>query len=133
MNIEKIEGIGPAYAAKLAKAGIKTVNGLLKKGADPAGRKAISEESGVSGDKVLDFVNMADLFRIKGVSSQYAELLKGTGVDTVKELAQRNANNLHEAMASTNKQKKLVRLVPSAKVVARWVEQAKNLPRVVNY
>ncbi|HED10144.1 MAG TPA: DUF4332 domain-containing protein [Caldithrix abyssi] len=133
MNIEKIEGIGPAYAAKLAKAGIKTVNGLLKKGADPAGRKAISEESGVSGDKVLDFVNMADLFRIKGVSSQYAELLKGTGVDTVKELAQRNANNLHEAMVSTNKQKKLVRLVPSAKVVARWVEQAKNLPRVVNY
>ncbi len=133
MNIEKIEGIGPAYAAKLAKAGIKTVNGLLKKGADPAGRKAISEESGVSGDKVLDFVNMADLFRIKGVSSQYAELLKGTGVDTVKELAQRNANNLHEAMVSTNKQKKLVRLIPSAKVVARWVEQAKNLPRVVNY
>ncbi len=133
MNITKIEGIGPANAEKLAKAGIKTVAAMLKKGASPAGRKEIAEASGLSKDKVLDFTNMADLFRVKGVSTQYAELLKGAGVDTVKELAQRNADNLHATMVSVNAEKKLVRLVPAKSQVASWVQQAKELPRVVNY
>ncbi len=133
MNIVKIEGIGPSYASKLAKAGIKTVSGLLKNGASGNGRKLIADLSGISKEKVLDFVNMADLFRVKGVSSQYAELLKGAGVDTVKELAQRNPENLFNAMVETNQAKKLVRLVPAQSKVTDWVAQAKALPRVVEY
>ena len=133
MNIVKIEGIGPSYAAKLAKAGIKTVYGLLKNGATSNGRKLISDLSGISKEKVLDFVNMADLFRVNGVSSQYAELLKGAGVDTVKELAQRNPENLFDALVKTNQTKKLVRLVPAKSRVVDWVAQAKELPRVVEY
>lgn len=133
MNIVKIEGIGPSYASKLAKAGIKTVHGLLKNGATSNGRKLISDLSGISKEKVLDFVNMADLFRVKGVSSQYAELLKGAGVDTVKELAQRNPENLYGTMTETNQAKKLVRLVPAKSRVTDWVAQAKELPRVVEY
>ncbi len=133
MNIEQIEGIGPANAKKLAKAGVKTVNAILKKGATPQGRKEIAQASGISEEKVLDYVNMADLFRIKGVSTQYSELLKAAGVDTVKELAQRNAQNLHQTMVETNAAKKLVRLVPAKSMVTRWVSQAKKLPRVINY
>ncbi len=133
MNIERIEGIGPANAAKLAKAGVKTVNGLLKHGATSKGRKVIAEKSGISAEKVLDYVNMADLFRVKGVSTQYSELLKAAGVDTVKELAQRNAENLHATMVETNQAKKLVRLVPAKSNVISWVKQAKELPRVIEY
>ncbi len=133
MNIAKIEGIGPSYASKLAKAGIKTVSGLLKNGATSNGRKLISDLSGISKEKVLDFVNMADLFRVNGVSSQYAELLKGAGVDTVKELAQRNPENLFNTMVETNQAKKLVRLVPAKTRVVDWVAQAKELPRVIEY
>ena len=133
MNIGIIEGIGPSYASKLAKAGVKTVNGLLKNGASSNGRKLIADLSGISKEKVLDFVNMADLFRVNGVSSQYAELLKGAGVDTVKELAQRNPENLFNAMVETNQAKKLVRLVPAQSKVTDWVAQAKELPRVVEY
>ena len=133
MNIERIEGIGPANAEKLSKAGIKTVGAMLKKGATPKGRKEIAEKSGLSKEKILDFVNMADLFRIKGVGTQYSELLEAAGVDTVKELAQRNADNLHKAMVETNQAKKLVRVVPAKSQVSDWVAQAKKLPRVVEY
>ncbi len=133
MGIDKIEGIGPAMAEKLQKAGVRSVAGLLKKGADPKGRKEIAEKAGISEAQILKWVNMADLFRIKGVASQYAELLEAAGVDTVKELAQRNAVNLRKAMESVNSQKRLVRVLPSADAVASWVQQAKELPRAVSY
>ena len=133
MSIEKIEGIGPANAKNLANAGIRGVATLLKKGADPKGRNAIAQESGLSSSLILKWVNMADLFRVKGVSTQYAELLEAAGVDTVKELAQRNAENLHKAMVETNAAKKLVRQTPGLANVQSWVQQAKSLPRTVSY
>lgn len=133
MSIEKIEGIGAANAAKLAKAGIRGVGGLLTKGKTPKGREEISKASGISASVILKWVNMADLFRIKGVGTQYSELLEAAGVDTVKELAQRNADNLHKAMVDTNNKKKLVRQAPSLDGVKDWVAQAKKLPRAVEY
>ncbi len=133
MGIEKIEGIGPAMAEKLQNAGVRTVASLLKKGATPKGRKEIAEKSGISDAQILKWVNMADLFRIKGVASQYAELLEAAGVDTVKELAMRNPVNLRKAMEEVNNQKRLVRALPSPDAVASWVQQAKNLPRAVSY
>jgi predicted flap endonuclease-1-like 5' DNA nuclease len=133
MSIEKIEGIGPASAKKLAKAGIRGVATLLKQGATPKGREGIAAASGVAKEVVLKWVNMADLFRVKGISTQYSELLKATGVDTVKELAQRNPESLHAAMVETNAAKKLVRQVPGSESVKNWVSQAKKLPRVISY
>ncbi len=78
-------------------------------------------------------MNHADLFRIKGVAGQYAELLEGAGVDTVKELRGRNAENLAAKMIEVNMSKKLVRIVPSLRVVAGWIAQAKQLQGKVNY
>jgi len=132
-SIEAIEGIGPAYGAKLRSAGCGSPAQLLKDGADRNGRRKISEKSGISESIILRCVNMADLFRIKGVATQYAELLEAAGVDTVKELRNRNAANLAEAMQKTNAEKRLVRLVPSQKSVEKWIEQAKTLPPVVTY
>lgn len=132
-KIADIEGIGPAYAEKLAQAGVKTVEGLLKAGATPKGRKDIAEASGLKEGLILDWTNMADLFRIKGVSSQYAELLKAAGVDTIKEMRNRNPENLHAKMAEVNAEKKLVRQLPSAAQVVAMVEQAKSLEPVITY
>lgn len=133
MNIEEIEGIGPVYAEKLGNASIKTVEGLLKAGATKAGRKKIAEESGIDEGKVLDWVNMADLFRIKGVASQFAELLKASGVDTVKELRTRNAENLHAKLTEVNAEKKLTKAVPTLSQVTDFIEQAKSLEPVITY
>jgi predicted flap endonuclease-1-like 5' DNA nuclease len=133
MSIEQIEGIGPSSADKLAKAGIKGVTTLLKKGGTRQGRDEIADAAGISSEVLLKWVNMADLFRIKGISTQYSELLKAAGVDTVKELAQRNAENLHKALTETNAQKRLVRQVPGMASVKSWVQQAKQLPRAVSY
>ncbi len=129
----EIEGIGPAYAAKLKAAGIGTTVALLEKGATPKGRKEIAEASKISDSLILQWVNHVDLFRIKGVGSEYADLLEAAGVDTVPELAQRKAENLFEKMIAVNEQKKLVRRLPLKSQVADWIEQAKKLPRTISY
>jgi predicted flap endonuclease-1-like 5' DNA nuclease len=132
-NIIDIEGIGPAFKEKLEKAGIATVEGLLKEGASKKGRQLIAEKSGIDEGKILDWVNMADLFRIKGVASQFAELLKGAGVDTVKELRTRNAENLHAKLVEVNTAKNLTRVVPNLEKVADFIDQAKKLEPVVTH
>lgn len=132
-SVEDIEGIGPAYADKLRAAGIATTEALLEQGASPQGRQAITGKTGISDALILRWVNHADLFRINGVAGQYAELLEAAGVDTVVELAQRNAANLHKAIMQTNDEKKLVRRPPAESQVTDWVDQAKRLPRAVSY
>ncbi len=132
-KITEIEGIGPAYQEKLAAAGVKTVEGLLELGASKSGRKKIAEESGLDESKILVWVNMADLFRIKGVASQFAELLKAAGVDTVKELRTRNAENLHAKLVEVQEEKKITRTVPALSQVTDFIEQAKKLEPMVTY
>lgn len=132
-NIEEIEGIGPTYAEKLGAAGVKTVASLLEKGASKSGRSQIAEASGIDGSRILRWVNMADLFRVKGIGEEYADLLEAAGVDTVPELSNRNASNLAAKLGEVNEEKKLVRALPSEKTVQDWVAQAKELDRVVTY
>ena len=132
-KITEIEGIGPVYQEKLAAAGVKTVEGLLEAGASKAGRKKIAEESGLDESRILVWVNMADLFRISGVASQFAELLKAAGVDTVKELRNRNAENLHAKLVEVQEEKKITRSVPGLSQVEDFIEQAKKLEPMVTY
>ncbi len=132
-SLNQIEGIGVTYADKLAAIGLRTTEALLDKGGTPKGRDEIAAQTGISGKLVLRWVNMADLFRIKGIAEEYADLLEAAGVDTVIELAQRNPANLTAAMVAANAEKKLVRQVPVESQVTRWVEQAKTLPRKVSY
>lgn len=134
-KLEYIEGIGKANANKLNKAGIRSTTALFKKGAEPAGRKEIAKESGISPKLILEWVNHLDLMRIKGVGSEFADLLEEAGVDTVVELSKRKPANLHEAMVKTNNKNKnkLVRRQPSEELIVKWVEQAKKLPRGIKY
>ena len=138
-TLESIEGIGPARAAALRNAGVRSCEALLKQGGDKAGRKAIAAASGIDDGQILEWVNRADLMRIKGVSGQYSDLLEQAGVDTVRELSKRNAKNLAEAMAACNADrlaktgKTIVRRVPSLKEVESWIAQAKQLPPGVSH
>jgi predicted flap endonuclease-1-like 5' DNA nuclease len=132
-GIMKIEGIGQKHPENLAKIGIKTTSALLKKGATPLGRKEIEEKTGISHKLILEWVNRADLFRIKGVAEEYSDLLEESGVDTVVELAQRNVDNLYDKIIEINKAKKLVRRPPSLSMIKDWIEQAKKLKRVIEY
>jgi predicted flap endonuclease-1-like 5' DNA nuclease len=132
-SLTEIEGVGGVYAQKLREAGVATTDALLKLGASPQGRKDLAETSGVSGKLILEWVNMVDLFRIKGVGEEYADLLEESGVDTVIELAQRNPENLFKKMTEVNAEKKLVRRLPTQGQVEDWVAQAKKLPRVISY
>ena len=132
-KIEEIEGIGPTYAAQLSNAGVQTTDDLLRMGASPEGRATIAEKSEIAESLILEWVNHADLFRIDGVGQEYADLLEEAGVDTVVELAQRNAENLYQTLVSTNEEKELVRALPTGEVVANWVEQAKGMDRVVTH
>jgi predicted flap endonuclease-1-like 5' DNA nuclease len=132
-KLADIEGIGSVYARKLRKAGIRSVAGLLEKGATPRDRKAIAAKSGIGPKLILEWVNHADLFRIKGVGSEYADLLEEAGVDTVVELSKRDPKVLYPKILKVNEAKELVRRLPAAKQVAGWVRQAKKLPRRISY
>ncbi len=132
-KIIDVEGIGPKYAEKLIKAGVSTTSALLEAGATPNGRKELAAKAGIGEALILEWVNHVDLYRIKGVGSEYSDLLEAAGVDTIPELAQRKAAHLTEKMAAVNLEKKLVRKLPVEKQVADWIEQAKKLPRVITY
>ena len=132
-KIEEIEGIGPSYAQKLSAAKIKTTNDLLKLCNTAKGRSEVSKTTGVSEHQVLKWTNLADLMRVSGIGSEYSELLEAAGVDTVKELRNRNAENLAAKMKETHATKKLTRTTPSAKSVQQWIENAAKLPGVITY
>lgn len=132
-KIVDIEGIGPAYSEKLKAADIATTEKLLERGGSKKGRKEIADATGIDEKKILRWVNMADLFRISGVGEQYSDLLEAAGVDTVKELATRRADNLHAKMAEVNEAKNLVRQTPGLAAVEKWVEHAKTLEPAVTH
>jgi predicted flap endonuclease-1-like 5' DNA nuclease len=132
-KIEEIEGIGPVYAEKLGGAGIKTTDDLLDKCASKEGRAATAKDTDISEKLVLRWANMADLMRISGVGEEYSDLLEAAGVDTVKELRNRNAENLTAKMAEVNAEKNLTRALPGQSQVEKWVEQAKELPPMLTY
>lgn len=132
-KIEGIEGIGGAYGDKLREAGITDTDKLLEVCCDKKGRTATAEQTGISEKLILKWANMADLFRIKGVGPEFAELLECAGVDTVKELATRNAQNLAAKMEEVNEEKKLTRRVPNEEAVTDWVTQAKSLPATITH
>ncbi len=132
-KIVDIEGIGPVYAKKLTEAGIKTTEDLLKVGAASKGREELGKKTGIEHKLILEWVNHADLYRIKGVGSEYSDLLEEAGVDTVVELGKRVPEHLHAKMIEVNETKKLIRRPPPLNAVKDWVEQAKKLKRVVEY
>jgi len=128
-----VEGIGPIFAEKLKAIGLVSCLDFLKAGATRKGREEIVGKTRISSKLILKWVNHIDLYRIKGVGSEYADLLEAGGVDTVVELAQRNPANLFEKMNQMNATKELVRKLPTAAQVEDWVVQAKGLKRVVSY
>lgn len=132
-KIEQIEGIGEAYARKLEAAGIKTTENLLEKCATRKGRETVAEETGISEKLILKWTNHADLFRIKGVAGQFAELLEAAGVDTVKEFRHRVAANLQPKLVEVNEAKNLCNRVPSVAEVEKMIAQAKELEPIVTY
>ena len=131
--IKDIEGIGDVFTKKLQAMGVSTVEALLEKGATKKGREDVAKDAGIDEHKILEWVNRADLYRIKGIGSEYSDLLEAAGVDTVVELSKRRADNLTEKMVEVNVAKKLVRRVPTQQMVEGWIAEAKTLPRIVSY
>jgi predicted flap endonuclease-1-like 5' DNA nuclease len=132
-SIDTIEGIGVKNATRLRKARIRTTEALLKRGATRAGRREVAAATGLTAKQILEWVNRADLMRVKGIGEEYSDLLEAAGVDTVKELRNRKPENLLARVVEINGGKRLVRRLPTLKMVERWVEHAKELPPVVKY
>ena len=133
-SLVQIEGIGPANSKKMGSAKVLTTSMLLKKGATPKGRKELAQQTGISESVILKWVNMADLFRVKGIGKQYSELLEKAGVDTVKELRNRVPENLAAALVKANSgSRRLVRQLPGLKRCRTWIAEAKKLAPAVTY
>lgn len=132
-SIQKIEGIGPAYGNKLRKAGIRTTRDFLKHCCDAKGRKQAAKDTGLSTRQLLEWANLADLMRVTGIGPQYSELLEAAGVDTVKELCKRNAENVAIKMKQVNLRKRVARTVPSAPMVQQWISKAKKMKPLITH
>ncbi len=132
-KIEDLEGVSEVMGQKFRKAGIKDTDILLFSSKKPAQRKDLADKTGISDKKILKFANMVDLYRINGIGSEYSELLEAAGVDTVPDLARRNPKNLAQKMAEVNEVKKLARRIPTENEITKWVDQAKKLPRILEY
>ena len=132
-SIDTIEGISHKQATSLRKARLRTVEALLKKGSTRKGRRDVATATGVSEKLILEWVNRADLMRVRGVGEEYSDLLESAGVDTVKELRRRNPANLLTSMVEVNTKKLLVRRLPTEAMVQRWVEHASKLDAIVKY
>jgi predicted flap endonuclease-1-like 5' DNA nuclease len=133
-KISEIEGIGATFSSKLGEAGVNKVSDLLEKGKTAKGRKELANSTGIDTKLILKWVNMSDLFRVKGIGKEYSELLEKAGVDTVKELRNRNPQNLHAKLEEVNSAgRQLVRALPALKTVESWVEEAKKLEPMVTY
>jgi predicted flap endonuclease-1-like 5' DNA nuclease len=133
VRILDIEGIGPTYQEKLIDVGVRSTARLLQVGATRRGRKDLSENTGISEKLILEWVNLADLVRIKGIGEEYSDLLEEAGVDTVKELRNRDPQKLHQKLINVNEHKNLVRRLPSLRQVTSWIQQAKTLAPIVKY
>jgi predicted flap endonuclease-1-like 5' DNA nuclease len=133
MKIVEIEGIGPAYAEKLGLVGISTVEELLKRASTRTEREELALKTGIGGELILDWVNHADLMRITGVGPEFAEMLEKAGVDTILELAQRNAENLHVKLMEVNEKMNIANRTPGLPEVQKWVAEAKEIPRAVQH
>ena len=133
MKIEDVEGIGPAWAEKLIAAGVRTTDDLLMAGGSAGGRDRLAAATGISGKRILEWVNHVDLMRIRGVGSEYADLLEAAGVDSAAELAQRNAKNLAETFQELDAARNTVRNIPAEAVIQGWIDEAKTLERAVSH
>ena len=133
MKIEDVEGIGPAWAEKLIAAGVRTTDDLLMAGGSAGGRDRLEAATGISGKRILEWVNHVDLMRIRGVGSEYADLLEAAGVDSAAELAQRNAKNLAETFQELDAARNTVRNIPAEAVIQGWIDEAKTLERAVSH
>ncbi len=132
-KIDEVEGIGPAYKEKLAKANIDSTEDFLTLCCDAKGRKTVAETTGIGEGQLLKWANLADLMRVSGIGPQFSELLEAAGVDTVKELRTRNAENLAAKMEEVNAEKKLAKTSPAASVVQGWVDAAKGMePKITH-
>jgi predicted RecB family nuclease len=123
-SIGELRGIHPKEATRLRKAGVRTTESLLRHASNKQGRNALAKATDLDAEKLLDWVNRADLMRIKGVGAEYADLLKMVGVDTVKTLRRRNPRSLLNSMIEVNDSERLVRRLPTESMVAAWVELA---------
>ena len=132
-SIDAIEGLGHRNATRMRKAGIRTTEALLRRASTRKGRRVLAQDTGFTEQQILAWVNRADLMRIKGVGEEYSDLLEAAGVDTVKELRNRNAVNLLNRMIEQNRKRKLVRRLPTEAMVDRWVSHAKDLPPIISY
>ena len=132
-SIDAIEGMRHAEATKLRKSRVRTTEALLKTASTRTGRKQLSAKTGIPEKEILQWVNRADLMRVKGIGSEYADLLEVAGVDTIRELRRRNPSNLLETLIVLNTRKRLVRRLPTEGMVSAWIEEAKAVDPVVAY
>ncbi len=131
--IKQLKGMDDELAKKLKALDIRDSEQYLQSATSPKQRKALAKDLGIAERDVLELANRADLSRLKGVAGIYSDLLERAGVDTIKELATRNPENLYNKMVEVNNELRLAGRLPTILDVAEWVEDAQEMPKILTY
>jgi predicted RecB family nuclease len=129
-RIDELNGIDPKDATRLRKAGIRTTEALLRRGATRGGRESIAQATGLDSDQLWLWVNRADLMRVRGIGAEYADLLEACGITTIRELRKRNAKALSTRMVDLNEKHRSVRRLPTEPMVQAWIDDAREMEPV---
>ena len=131
-SISAIRSISHRNATKLRKSGVRTTDALLDQASTRKGRSVVSERTGIPSADLLRWAQQADLMRVGGIGSEYADLLTAVGVDTIKLLRRRNAENLMVSMVQVNTRRRLVQRLPTVEMIQGWIDTAGTMEPIVN-
>ncbi len=126
-KIKDIKGLDEATQQKMEEAGITNVEQLLEQCSTPARKTALAKKLGIPGPQLTEFVNRADLLRLKGVGPEMANLLEEGGIDSIKELRRRTPENLATKLKALNDEKKITHHAPTLQQIQGWIQQADEM------
>ncbi|MFC5408404.1 DUF4332 domain-containing protein [Larkinella bovis] len=133
LPIQELKGITSTVVEALKAQGVTNSEALLYAAKTASARKQLAAQAGVETSVILDLANRADLNRISGIGGVYSDLLEEAGVDTVRELAHRNPENLHVKIIEINQVRNLTQRPPTLEQLTDFINQAKSLPAGLEY
>ncbi|TFF69099.1 MAG: DUF4332 domain-containing protein [Promethearchaeota archaeon] len=126
MKLTEIIGLEEKHAKLLASAGIREIEDLLALSYYQI--KQLARSIGVSVKTLDTWQEHADLMRVEGITPEVANALNLIGIDSVKELAYRNAKNSLERLKNLKGDNpNVLGKLPTIKKVEEWIKGAKNM------
>jgi len=121
-TLEYLNGISDDDVRRLHSVGIRHTNQLLHRASLDIDRKRLEKRTGITRDRLFEFVNQCTLLEVSGME-RWIALVRRLGVNSLKDLHAQDAKHLHAQL------REAIGLAgaPSFSDVEYWISQASPL------